>query len=116
MEANISAKPITSLWQDYLFLTRELFKLLTNDPDMELFQEILEQRGSLQKMIEQHPDTHYTETPAGKSALEQINREDQAVRLRLQFLMNRLTNRDKINRAYDAFGTGFSGTKMDYRK
>lgn len=116
MESNAKVKSVALLWQDYLFLTREMFKLLTNEPDMELFMDLISQRGRLQTMIEQHPDDGYSVTPAGKSILMQISQEDQAVRLRLQFLMNRMQNREKINQAYDAFGASSAGSRMDYRK
>lgn len=117
MMGNVAeAKPVAALWQDYLFLTEEMAKLLNEQPDMDLFLELLSQRENLQKIIEQHPAKGYGSTPAGQNVLAEIDKKNHFLRLRLHMLMNRIRNREKVNKAYDAMGNGFAGKSMDYRK
>lgn len=100
-----------------MFLTQELSKLLTDKPpDMELFMELASQRDKMQEMIEQHPDSNYAFTPAGKAILTDIDNENQAICLRLQLHMNRLNTNEKLNNAYNAIGTTYTGKRMDYQK
>lgn len=109
-------RPVATLWKDYLFLTQEMRKLLTEEPDMELFMELMDQRGRMQELIEQQLDEDYVFTSPGREVMMDIDRENKAMRLRLQFLMNQMRSREKVNQAYDAIGENSAGKRMDYRK
>jgi len=109
---NTLQKSIQELWDDYYFLTKEMGKFLELQ-DMELFAELLEQRETLQKMIEAAQDDDFALSDSGKELLQTIQKANQNVVLKLQYLINNSRNQHNISRAYDGLGTDFVGNRMD---
>lgn len=103
------------LWQDYLFLTRELSKCI-NREDLDLFYEILSQRERLQHIIdEQQPDKEYSKSAEGGELLNAIRQENKFAMLRLQALLNKGKNQHAISHAYDVASTAPLGRRMDHQ-
>ena len=102
---------VEELWQNYLFLTKEMDKFLTQQ-DMDMVSELISQREKLQPMIEkEHED--FTATEAGKKLLQQIQQLNQGITLRLQLLRNQTSQQHSASQAYDSLGQQTAGMRMD---
>lgn len=74
----MNEKTAAALWQDYLFLTKEMQKFLDKQ-DMEMFHELMNQRERMQTLIEETLDSCFKSSPEGKKLLSQIQRENQVL-------------------------------------
>lgn len=75
--AECESETIAGLWQDYLFLTREMIKFLEKR-EMKLFYNLLDQREILVQRIKQLDDTYYYASVSGKKQIfdaKQLNGE-----------------------------------------
>jgi hypothetical protein len=102
------------MWDDYLFLTREMVKLLDKQ-DYDLFFDLLDQRERLQTMINEQADTAYAQSPAGLANMLLIQRENQAMQRKLKMFLNRAKQQQQLTQAYDAY-SGIAGNRMDIKK
>lgn len=105
-------KSIQELWDDYLFLTKEMAKFLEEE-DMELFYELVEQRERLQSIIESAREDGFSSSPSGEPVIHSIQRINQNITLKLQYNVNNSRNQHTISQAYDNLGTAFVGNRMD---
>lgn len=113
-EENIG-KPLQELWQDYLFLTKEMEKFLNKD-EFELFLEIMEQREKMQGMIEAGATSDdFPSSPGGQVILGDINRINKVIQNKLQYLMNIANRQHDVSRAYDEVGLSNVGGRMDWQ-
>ena len=105
------------LWQDYLFLSRELNKFASPD-DYELFWDLLGQREKLQPMIEAAPDTeNYQKSDEFQVLVKQIMALNDSIAERLRFYKNAALKQRNLANAYDGYGGDFAaGYRMDERR
>ena len=101
------------LWNDYLFLTKEMDKCLVRE-DFDLFMELVEQRQKLQTLIEEAADD-FAATSAGHEFIQTVQQENNRVRLRLTAMYNRSKQRQVVSKAYDAYSSRTVGGWMDQR-
>lgn len=101
------------LWQDYYFLTQEMFKFLLRN-DIDLFFELMNQRERLQADIDDCEDD-FKRTPEGKSLLEAVRMTNQGIGHRLQFLLNQAKQQETVSNAYDSYGERPVGNRLDRR-
>lgn len=105
------------LWQDYLFLSRELNKFASPD-DYELFWDLLGQREKLQPMIEAAPDAeNYQKSDEFQTLVREITALNESIAERLHFYKNAAVKQQNLANAYDGYGGGFvAGYRMDERR
>ena len=104
------------LWQDYLFLSRELNKFASPD-DYELFWDLLGQREKLQPMIEAAPDAEeYQKSDEFRTLVERVSALNQSIAGRLRFFKNAALKQRDLANAYDGYVDDFTaGYRMDRR-
>lgn len=105
-------KTSQELWNDYYFLTKEMAKFLEKQ-DMDIFSQLMEQRESLQRLIDDAKDDGFSVSATGRELLQNIQRANQNVVLKLQYLVNTNRNQNNVSRAYDGLGSAISGRRMD---
>ena len=93
-----------ALWQDYRFLTKEMKKFLI-EQDMELFNNLLNQRERLQAIIDQTADDGFKASPQGKSLLTEIKQVNQDMTDNMQLLLNRSKRQHQVSEAYSGVST-----------
>ena len=105
-----------ALWQDYLFLSRELSKFASPE-DFELFLDLLGQREKLQPMIEAASDAEdYQKSEAFQVLVKQVMTLNDSIAERLRFYKNAALKQRNLANAYDGYGGGFAaGYRMDER-
>lgn len=92
------------LWNEYLFLTREMVKFLDKQ-DFDLFYEIMRQREQLQEAIAGTNDD-YKHTPEGREVLVTIRNLNQRITQKLQLSLNQAKYRKTVSSVYDGGGYG----------
>ena len=97
-------KTAQALWQDYQFLTKEMKKFLI-EQDMELFNNLMNQRERLQVIIDQTPDDGFKVSVLGKSLLSEIQQINQEIADNMQLLLNRSKQQHQVSEAYGAAST-----------
>lgn len=97
-------KTAEALWQDYRFLTREMKKFLIQQ-DMELFNDLMNQRERLQVIIDQNADEGFKVSPQGRSLLSEIQQMNQDITANMQLLLNRSKQQHQVTEAYGAVST-----------
>jgi hypothetical protein len=97
-------KSAQDLWQDYQFLTKEMKKFLIKK-DMELFNNLLNQRERLQTIINQTADEGFKVSPQGKSLLIEIQQANQDITDNMQLLLSRSKRQHQVSEAYGATST-----------
>lgn len=108
-----STKNSQELWSDYLFLTKEMSKFLEQQ-DMELFYELMEQRETLQKIIEEVQDDGFSVSVVGQQLIQNIQGANRNITLKMQHIVNNSRNQHNISRAYDGLGPDSAvGNRMD---
>jgi len=108
-----NVRSANGLWQDYLFLTREMSKFLTRK-DFDLFNEIMSQRDKLQKIIDHASDGTFKHSLEGQAVLAAIRQENQKISLMLKINMNQLQQQHGVAQAYDG-GQPNAGRRFDYQ-
>lgn len=88
------------LWRDYWVLTQEMAKFLERE-DLDMFNNIIDQRGKLQERIEEANAEEFLQTPEGQLLGRQIRQKDQEITTRLQLLLNREKQQHSLNQAYE---------------
>lgn len=96
----MAGKTASELWQDYLFLTKEMVKFLTKQ-DMDLFYDLMSQRERLQTIIDQTADNGFKVSTVGRSLLTEIKQDSQAIIQRLQLRLNSSRRRHQVSDAYN---------------
>ena len=101
------------LWDDYFFLTKELDKFL-DQQNMDIFYELLDQRETLQHIIEMKQDDEFHLSPQGKELLGHIQKINHRIGLKFQHAVNNSRNQHNVSRAYDGLGTDPVGNRRDW--
>lgn len=110
----MEGKSAQALWQDYHFLTKEMLKFL-NKQDMKLFNDLMNQRERLQSLIEQTPDDGFKQSAAGRSLLNEIKQESQAILQAMQIQMGKSKRQHQVSKAYGAASTT-AVSKMNWKR
>lgn len=101
------------LWNDYFFLTKEMDKFL-DQQNMDIFYELLEQRETLQNIIERQQDDEFQLSPQGQELLGRIQKINQNIGLKFQHAVNNSRNQHNISRAYDGLGADPVANRRDW--
>lgn len=99
------------LWNEYLFLTREMAKFLDKQ-DYDLFFEIMRQREGLQQQLDECADD-YKKTQEGRAVLESIRTENHVIMQKLRLFLNRAKQQQSVSQAYDVTGARPVGGRLD---
>lgn len=103
---------VKKLWNDYLFLTREMAKFLDRQ-DYDLFFELMRQRENLQQTLDESKD-NYKNTVDGRAVLASIRGLNQTIMQKLQLLLNRAKYKQTVSLAYDGGGVARPvGNRLD---
>jgi hypothetical protein len=97
-------KAAQALWQDYLFLTKEMLKFLTKQ-DLELFYDLMNQRERLQTLIDQTAENGFKLSPEGQSLLSKIQQDNQAIILAMRVRLSSSKRQHQVLEAYDVVST-----------
>ena len=97
-------KTAEALWQDYLFLTKEMKKFLIKQ-NMELFNNLLNQRERLQAIIDQTADDGFKFSSQGRNLLSEIQQINQDITGNMQLLLTRSKRQHQVSEAYGATST-----------
>jgi hypothetical protein len=104
---------VKELWQDYLFLTREMKKFLVRK-ETDLFFEIMKQREKVQDQIDAASDDAYRLTPEGQKLLKSIRDDNQDIILAMQQKMFQLKQQHNVSQAYEG-GVPIAGKRFDIK-
>lgn len=100
-----------TLWRDYLFLTTEMKRCLQRK-DADLYLNLLEQRECLQGRI----DTHHSKVgPAEKAIIRRIVAENEVIGTLVRLWVNDGRHRIEIKDAYDGWGGGYAGSRINWQ-
>jgi len=110
----MAGKTVEALWQDYQFLTKEMKKFLI-EQDMELFNNLMNQRERLQVIIDQTADDGFKLSPQGRSLLSQIQRINQDVTDTMQLQLGRSKRQHQVSEAYGAASTS-AVSQMNWKR
>jgi hypothetical protein len=100
------------LWQEYFFLTKEMAKFIEKQ-DMDLFDELLDQRSKLQLIIEDTPDRDFKRSEKGKRCFAAIQQTEQIIKQKLEYMRNVMSRQNQVSNAYDGYATSILGRRMD---
>ena len=112
MTEQVELRPTQALWQDYAFLTHELSKFVDKQ-DMDMFFSLMDQRETMQKMIDAQADMEFAASAGGRILIQEICREEQALAQKLLVLRNQAQHQQRINKAYESFSAIPAGSLMD---
>ncbi|MDR2006679.1 MAG: hypothetical protein LBP78_05485 [Acidaminococcales bacterium] len=102
-------KSMAALWQDYLFLSKELHKF-TSAGDMALFEDILRQRKELAAIIKETPDTDsYIGGAQGQALIRRVAEMDKELYAKLTRARNLLQKNLEITFAYEGVSEESAG-------
>lgn len=101
------------VWDDYLFLTREIGKFLARQ-DFAMATELLDQRDRLQGIIEAMPPTGFLGSPEGRELRAAIEKENKTILNKIKLLLNKARQDQTVSQAYDLYGAAQRlGSRMD---
>jgi hypothetical protein len=89
-----------ALWQDYHFLTKEMLKFIGKQ-DMNIFYELLDQRGRMQALLEQIPNDDFKTSLAGQRLLSDIQQDNLTITRQLQTRFNRIKRSHHVSEIYN---------------
>jgi len=100
----VGGKSAKALWQDYRFLTKEMIKFLAKQ-DMELFNELMNQRERLQTMLNQVNDDGFKDSTEGQTILAEVQQDNQSIIDNVQVLLSQSKRQHQVSQAYSAAST-----------
>ena len=109
-------KVVSQLWQDYLFLTREMVKFLEEN-EIEMFFSLMEQREVIQESLDQQNDRSFITSPEGKRFVVTVTKLNQTIMYKLRYNRNIAQRQETINTAYDGGANPYAaGRRMDWKR
>jgi hypothetical protein len=113
-------KTESELWQDYLFLTKEMAKCLVRD-DFPLFEELLLQREKLQPMLEacrisREDGSGFTSEQDRTELLALVRTANTEVESRLNLYYLERKNQSVAAMAYEGLDDPLVGMRMDKQR
>ncbi|MCW2278800.1 hypothetical protein [Heliophilum fasciatum] len=103
---------VSSLWQDYHFLTVEMRRCLERR-DVDLFLELINQRERLQKRIESMSTSIGA---AERISIAQILKENEAVIMQMRRIMQEGRRHIELKEAYDSYSGDGTGENVDWQR
>ncbi len=100
----MEGKTAEALWQDYRFLTKEMMKFLIQQ-DMELFNDLMNQRERLQIIIDQTADDGFKVSKKGRNLLNEIQQVNREITNNMQLLHSSSKRHHQVSEAYGATST-----------
>ena len=101
------------LWKDYRFLTREMSAFLAKR-ELDMFYSLLDQRESLQAMIEEKGDEEYLFSDEGRELIREVQREDIMIARALRGNMSQLQQKRQVRTAYGLTYSCKVGGRTDF--
>ena len=98
-------------WKDYLFLTIEMKKFLTNR-EVEMFLSLVDQRENLQNEIDSLASQTFYASTAGKALLLQIEQANQDMMSVFHLVFNSMKKRENVSQAYGTI-SNFAGNNFN---
>lgn len=114
MEEPLLVRTPCQMWQDYLFLTKEMVRFLEEE-EFDLFNELLNQRETLQKQLETVKEQGFHHSPEGKQVLIELRQLNKQMVFKLRYLLNRAEKHRKIGNAYEGIFSSFASNKLDWK-
>jgi hypothetical protein len=111
----MNKKTASALWQDYLFLTKEM-RIFLDKQDYELFYDLLEQRARLQDVLEETPDQGYKSSPEGQRLHGEIEQNNQAILLGMQVQHSKAKRHHQVSEVYNQTGSNYAANRMDMKR
>lgn len=116
----VESRPEKSLWQDYLFLTREMGKCLMRG-DFPLFEELLGQRGRLQCTIEESrrqngEATGFSSVQDRRELLATVKTADEELHKAFRLYRNNRKHHSDAAMAYEGLDNLMVGMRMDKQR
>ena len=108
----MTATAAEALWQDYAFLTHELAKFAGRQ-SWDMVMNLLDQRASLQQRIDALADRTFVASPAGRTLLGELLREEQAIARQIRLARNQSQQRQQVAQAYDAYSVVSPGVILN---
>lgn len=105
-------RTVEEMWRDYLFLTNEMDKFLEKN-DFAFFQQLLQQREDLKKMIGDRQDTAYGKSLSGHNVLEAIHGKDKVILNKLLRMRNFAKKHLEVENAYNAYSASVPFTRIN---
>lgn len=112
MMEQLVVRSAADLWQDYLFLTREMSKFLARK-EYDLFFELMSQREKIQEMLDQVDDP-LKKTAEGQAVINTIRQENQQLIAHLRLAMNQMQQQHTVANSYDG-GMPRAGRSFDHQ-
>lgn len=106
---NSSQRTAVNLWQDYLFLSREMLRFLERQ-EHELFFELMRQRESVQQMLDELETDDFKHTEQGKVLFDEIRGLNLSIMQKVRLFLNNAQRKHNASKAYDSYGDAWGGT------
>jgi hypothetical protein len=101
-----------SLWQDYLFLTKEIERFLSKK-EYDLCFELMGQRESLQSKLDAVVDD-FRLTDEGRQLLSDIRNRNQTILQGMRAALRMMQQQQSVSSAYDGYGASRPvGNRLD---
>ena len=109
-----SQRTAAELWQDYLFLSREMLKFLERK-EHELFLELMSQRETVQQMLDGLAKDDFKHTAQGQALFLELRGLNLSITQKVQLFLNHAKQKHSASKAYDGYGEagGDAGSRLD---
>lgn len=114
MEEQVLARTPQQMWQDYLFLTREMGRFLEEE-SMDMFNELINQREQLQKQLDSVKNQGFHHSSEGKQLIAEIGQLNKKMTFKLRYYVNKAKQQKKIDNAYDGIISNFAPSQVEWR-
>lgn len=114
MEEQALARTPQQMWQDYLFLTREMGRFLEEE-SMDMFNELINQREQLQKQLDSVKNQGFHYSSEGKQLIAEIGQLNKKMTFKLRYYVNKAKQQKKIDNAYDGISSNFAPSRVEWR-
>lgn len=114
MSEQALARTPVQMWQDYLFLTREMIRFL-KDEEMDLFNELLNQREQLQKLLGAINNVDFHRSLEGRQLLAEIRQINQQITFQLRYYLNKANKQQKIDNAYEGVNYQTMSSRVEWK-
>ena len=111
---NSPQRTAAELWQDYLFLSREMLKFLERK-EHELFLELMSQREKVQQMLDELVNDDFKHTKQGQVLFLELRGLNLGITQKVQLFLNHAKQKHSVSKAYDGYGdaSGDAGSRLD---
>ena len=101
-------KKAEELWGTYYMLSEEMLKFIARE-DVDMFLQLLEQRSSIQQLIEDKADDGWTKTPAGQEMYQKLKSVDMQLQYKARLWLNKSKQQNQAVKVYDTLGANPAG-------